>query len=191
MTPTATISPTSCIGEGNAWTCEGTPIWESPEEQARQARLCATFAVPRPCSTATVRPVTPSPVISVVVQAPTPATPEPTIAPTEAPPPAPTVAAATQEPLMGTIETIICSFDWPCSEAISVAGCESGRDKNGYLDGNFATNGQFKGLFQMGDQWNYMFDGPWSDPYYNSEAAHELYVMSGRTWAHWSCKPWY
>ena len=108
---------------------------------------------------------------------------------TVAPSPIPIVEPVTYPE--GSIEAIICALPWPCWEAIAVAACESGRDANGYLDGNWATNGNHLGLFQMSTPlWDHLFEGEWSDPYYNALAAWKLYHQSGDTWAHWSCKPW-
>lgn len=113
--------------------------------------------------------------------------------------PAVTVPPAVQYP-EGSIEAMICSFDWPCSEAVHVAGCESGRDLNGNLDGYAAYNlwtatadpndGVF-GLFELALPLHQgLLDGPWSDAYANSEAAHQLWADT-RDWRHWAavCRP--
>jgi hypothetical protein len=125
-------------------------------------------------------------------------TPAPTVAPTPAPTPRVTpalkpvavaAAAATPAPTDG-FEGIICSKDWPCGEAIAVASCESGTDDSGRLDGNWATNGNNYGLFQINgihaDLWPDFYTS-WMDPVKNTEWAFEIWSVSG--WRPWSCRP--
>ena len=89
----------------------------------------------------------------------------------------------------GAFEAIICSEPWPCGEAISVARCESGTDVRGRLDGNFASNGDNYGLFQLNsihaglwpDFW-----AAWSDPVRNTAWAFEIWSEAGGTfWPDW------
>ena len=98
-------------------------------------------------------------------------------------------AAATPVPPDG-FEGIICSKPWPCGEAIAVASCESGTDRNGRLDGNWATNGNNYGLFQINgihaDLWPDFYTA-WMDPVKNTEWAYEIWSASG--WRPWSCQP--
>jgi hypothetical protein len=108
------------------------------------------------------------------------------------PPPATahlTVAAAIQIPNDG-FEAMICSKPWPCAEAISVASCESGLDRKGRLDGNWATNGNNYGLFQINsvhsDSWPDFYQD-WMDPVKNTEWAFEIWSKSG--WRPWECQP--
>lgn len=132
---------------------------------------------------------------AIASAAPTPApTPAPTVAPTPRVTPAPKPAAvadaaATPAPADG-FEGIICSKDWPCGEAIAVASCESGLDDNGRLDGNWATNGNNYGLFQINgihaDLWPDFYTA-WMDPVKNTEWAFEIWSASG--WRPWSCQP--
>jgi Lysozyme like domain len=90
----------------------------------------------------------------------------------------------------GSFETIVCAEPWPCGEAIAVAACESGTDRNGKLDGNWATDGYSYGLFQINaihaDRWA-DFWSAWSDPVKNTEWAFEIYSEQG--WSPWSCSP--
>ena len=121
----------------------------------------------------------------------------PTLAPTpEAPQPTPKppalavlAAAAAPVPLDG-LEGIICSKPWPCDQAIAVASCESGLDRNGRLDGDWATNGNNYGLFQINgihaDLWPDFYTS-WMDPATNIEWAFEIWSASG--WRPWSCQP--
>ena len=69
------------------------------------------------------------------------------------------------------------------SEAWQVAGCETG--------GTFSTwarNGQYRGLFQMGAHERATY-GHGRDPWSQAFAAHRYYVLSGRDWSPWTCKP--
>lgn len=99
------------------------------------------------------------------------------------------VNAAIQTPTDG-FEAIICSKPWPCSEAIEVASCESGLDRHGRLDGNWATNGNNYGLFQINsihaDSWPDFYQA-WMDPVKNTEWAFEIWSKSG--WGPWECNP--
>lgn len=63
-------------------------------------------------------------------------------------------------------------------KAVAVAWCESRHVPT-------ATNGQYLGLFQMGRYHYHRFDGPWSDPAVNADAAAELWAESG--WQPWAC----
>jgi len=103
-------------------------------------------------------------------------------------PPTPTPSlVATMEaesPKTLSITDIICSFSWPCWEAISVARCESGL--NPYAENPSGA----QGLFQMMRQyhtWRY-HGGNWYDPWTNISAAYSLWAETG-SWHHWVCKP--
>ena len=69
-----------------------------------------------------------------------------------------------------------------CSEALRVARCESGLRPT-------ARNGQYLGLFQMGTSERHRF-GHGRTAYRQAQAAHRYFVVSGRDWSPWSCKPW-
>jgi len=102
------------------------------------------------------------------------------------PTPTPTLVATmeAEAPKSLSIADIICSFSWPCWEAISVARCESGL--NPYAENPSGA----QGLFQMMRQfhtWRY-HGGDWFDPMTNARAAYSLWAESG-TWYHWVCKP--
>jgi hypothetical protein len=99
------------------------------------------------------------------------------------------VNAAIQVPTDG-FEAIICSKPWPCAEAIEVASCESGLDRHGRLDGNWAKNGNNYGLFQINSIHSYRwpdFYQDWMDPVKNTEWAFEIWSRSG--WVPWECNP--
>jgi hypothetical protein len=53
-----------------------------------------------------------------------------------------------------------------------------------------AQNGQYLGLFQMGWNERRLF-GHGSTPRKQALAAHRYFVVSGRDWSPWSCKPSY
>jgi hypothetical protein len=122
-------------------------------------------------------------------------TPTPAPAPpaAELQPPARTVRSAANAAIQtytDGFEAIICSKPWPCAQAIEVASCESGLDRNGRLDGNWATNGNNYGLFQINsvhaDNWPDFYQD-WMDPVKNTEWAFEIWSKSG--WAPWECNP--
>ncbi len=70
-----------------------------------------------------------------------------------------------------------------CGEALRVARCESRLRTD-------ASNGQYRGLFQMGSSERRRFGhGPTAIE--QSRAAHRYFVLSGRDWSPWTCKPWW
>jgi hypothetical protein len=70
-----------------------------------------------------------------------------------------------------------------CRQALSVAWCESRLSTS-------AQNGQYLGLFQMGSYARGLF-GHGQTPRRQALAAHRYFVVSGRDWSPWSCKPSY
>lgn len=82
-----------------------------------------------------------------------------------------------------TPQAVICRvFGRHCREALAVARCESGYRTD-------ARNGQYLGLFQMGD-WARSVYGHGNTALVQARAAYRLFVDTGRTWRPWSCKPW-
>lgn len=76
----------------------------------------------------------------------------------------------------------ICSvFGSHCSEAITVASCESGLSPN-------AANGQYLGAFQMGSSERATY-GHGSTVLDQAKAAYKYFVASGKDWSPWECKP--
>jgi hypothetical protein len=71
--------------------------------------------------------------------------------------------------------------DW--KEAWSVAGCESGSSRTPR-----ARNGQYLGMFQMGEYARSRF-GHGETPLEQARAAHAYFLASGSDWSPWSCKP--
>jgi hypothetical protein len=70
-----------------------------------------------------------------------------------------------------------------CGQALSVAWCESRYSTT-------AQNGQYLGLFQMGWSERRLF-GHGRGALAQAKAAHRYFVLSGRDWSPWSCKPSY
>lgn len=70
-----------------------------------------------------------------------------------------------------------------CDEALRVARCESRFRTE-------ARNGQYLGLFQMGTSERRRF-GHGSTAIEQSRAAHRYFVLSGKDWSPWTCKPWW
>ena len=124
------------------------------------------------------------------------ATPAPPPAPV--PPPAPAAAPvappappqATPAPPTDGLEAIVCSYSWPCDQALDVARCESGVDRAGRLDGIFATSGSSYGVFQLNGIHARRFPGfweKWMDPATNVAWAYQIWSEQG--WRPWSCRP--
>jgi hypothetical protein len=81
-------------------------------------------------------------------------------------------------------EKAICHvFGSHCRDALRVAECESGY-------ATAAQNGQYLGLFQMGSNERRLF-GHGETALQQARAAYRYFVLSGRDWSPWSCKPWY
>ena len=70
-----------------------------------------------------------------------------------------------------------------CGQALSVSWCESRHSTD-------AQNGQYLGLFQMGSSERRLF-GHGASARVQAVAAHRYFVVSGRDWSPWSCKPSY
>jgi hypothetical protein len=70
-----------------------------------------------------------------------------------------------------------------CGQALSVSWCESRHSTT-------ARNGQYLGLFQMGSHARRLY-GHGATARQQALAAHRYFVVSGRDWSPWSCKPWY
>ena len=66
-------------------------------------------------------------------------------------------------------------------QALRVAGCESGLSI-------YAHNGQYHGLFQMGEHERAVY-GDAGDAMGQARAAYRYFVASGRDWSPWACKP--
>jgi hypothetical protein len=83
-----------------------------------------------------------------------------------------------------TPKVAICKvFGRYCRQALDVAWCESRHRTT-------AQNGQYLGLFQMGSSERQLF-GHGHSARAQAVAAHRYFVLSGRDWSPWSCKPRY
>lgn len=105
--------------------------------------------------------------------------------------PTPTATPVVQAPeptqaVYDGIPGLICSYSWPCAEAVSVAWCESRHQP-------LATGalGE-RGLFQLRPEYHQAradrLFGPGAnlyDPYINTATAHSLWLELG--WQPWSC----
>ena len=126
---------------------------------------------------------------NIAAQPPAPVPPAPAAAPV-APVATPAPPQATPAPPTEGLEAIVCSYSWPCDQALDVARCESGVDRAGRLDGIFATSGSSYGLFQLNgiharrfpDFWE-----KWMDPVTNVPWAYQIWPEQ---WSRpWSCRP--
>lgn len=70
-----------------------------------------------------------------------------------------------------------------CGQALAVAYCETGGTYSVY-----ARNGQYVGLFQMGDYARGRYGHSW-DALGQARAAFRYFVDSGYGWGPWECKP--
>jgi len=67
-------------------------------------------------------------------------------------------------------------------QAVAVAQCESGLSV-------YAQNGQYLGLFQMGEYARSRYGHSW-DALGQSRSAYAYFVDSGSDWSPWQCRPW-
>jgi hypothetical protein len=85
-----------------------------------------------------------------------------------------------QAPISGDVAEIIRSvFGAYGEQAVSVASCESGLS-------SLAVNGQYFGLFQMGESERATYGGSSTDPLEQTQAAHAYFMASGSDWSPWS-----
>jgi hypothetical protein len=71
-----------------------------------------------------------------------------------------------------------------CSQALRVSYCETGGT---YWVGS--SNGQYKGIFQMGERERATY-GHGATALEQARAAWDYFVASGSDWSPWECKPW-
>jgi len=76
-------------------------------------------------------------------------------------------------------QAICDAFGSDCPAAVSVAWCESRLNPS-------AQNGQYLGLFQMGETARRLY-GHGPTAHEQAVAAHRYFVDSGRDWSPWSC----
>jgi len=96
--------------------------------------------------------------------------------------------ADTAVPEEGSIEALICSYDWDCGTALRIAECESGMDPSAV-----GWTGESFGLFQLyAPVWAHVFPGfweLWAHAEWNTASAWTIYVRAGYSWAPWDCRP--
>jgi hypothetical protein len=81
---------------------------------------------------------------------------------------------------LGEVPKIIYSvFGAYGAKAVEVASCESGLNTS-------ATNGQYLGLFQMGEMERAIYGGSSMDPWDQTRAAYAYFLASGSDWSPWS-----
>lgn len=90
------------------------------------------------------------------------------------------------EARMGTVATIRLVFLGHEDEAVRVASCETGGTFSPW-----ATNGQYKNIFQMGEseRRQYGWHTAGSPVLVATLAAYRYFLASGSDWSPWSCKP--
>ena len=79
------------------------------------------------------------------------------------------------------VAAITLVFGRYAGQAVAVAKCESGLSPN-------AGNGQYRGLFQMGSRERALY-GHGGTALEQARAAFVYFVISGRDWSPWTCKP--
>jgi hypothetical protein len=85
--------------------------------------------------------------------------------------------------LVSTVKGAIChEFREYCSQALTVSWCESKHLTT-------AANGQYLGLFQMGESERRLF-GHGDAPLEQARAARRYFDVSGRDWSPWQCSPY-
>jgi hypothetical protein len=80
-----------------------------------------------------------------------------------------------------TTRAICKVFGSYCGQALRVSWCESRYNI-------WARNGQYLGLFQMGDYARARY-GHSNNAWGQARAAYRYFTDSGRDWSPWSCKP--
>lgn len=81
---------------------------------------------------------------------------------------------------LGDIPKIIYAvFGAYGTKAVNVASCESGLNPS-------AANGQYFGLFQMGEMERAIYGGSSLDPLEQTQAAYAYFLDSGSDWSPWS-----
>lgn len=107
-----------------------------------------------------------------------------------APPPTPTILPT---PAKWSVTDIICSYSWPCDQALAVARCESNLNPNAWnriqvwmtVPGYGYVANHATGLFQMLiplHSWRFAGADPY-DAEANARAAHSLWLERG--WQPW------
>ena len=85
-------------------------------------------------------------------------------------------------PQYGVRGAICAAFGSYCDQAWAVSACESGHSI-------WARNGQYLGLFQMGDYARSTY-GHSNTAIGQARAAARYFRAAGSDWSPWACKPW-
>ena len=153
-------------------------MWQDTEmiDALRQARAEAGRASPTPTLIAVPEPVLVAPVAAGGTLEHEPLPPE-----------------APHEVVSGSAEEYICSFSWPCSEALYVARCESGFGRDLYNETpiyNAGVENHALGWFGMAwplHSWRW-HGTEWGVLENDTPAAYSLYAEQGG-WYAWGCQP--
>lgn len=86
---------------------------------------------------------------------------------------------------LGPVSAIRVVFGSYADEGIRVADCETGRTWS-----LASTNGQYLGMFQMGEQERATY-GHGTTALDQARAAYRYFVATGKDWSPWECKPWW
>ena len=101
-----------------------------------------------------------------------------------------TTASAQTTVSAQTIEQLLCSMDWNCEEALSVAWCESRMDHEAISPTNRNGTRDY-GLMQINNgAWQEYFGQRWAqvlNAEQNIAMAYEIYSQYG--WQPWTCAP--
>ena len=103
------------------------------------------------------------------------------------------VLQSLETPQLTDIEKIVCDakYLWPCGEALAVAWCESWHRPGAVSEPN--RDGTIdRGLFQVNEVWEDAFPLRWRhilDPVVNTDMAHHIWLVGGRSWLYWTCQP--
>lgn len=94
-------------------------------------------------------------------------------------------AAASNKTRIAHTKYVICVvFGRYCSQAIRVSGCETGHKYNAN-----AKNGQYRGIFQMGDHERTIYGHSSWNVWVQAVAAYHYFADTGYDWSPWGCKP--
>jgi hypothetical protein len=93
-----------------------------------------------------------------------------------------TLQAARADRTLSPHDAIVRVFGQYAAQALRVAACESGLSTR-------AQNGQYLGLFQMGEYARSRY-GHSEDALGQARSAYRYFVDSGRDWSPWACRPW-
>jgi hypothetical protein len=86
--------------------------------------------------------------------------------------------------LTNPVTAIYAVFGSRGAEAVAVSRCETGGTFNIY-----ASNGQYKGLFQVSEHWRETVPGFAYTPLAQARHAYRVFRLTGSNWSHWACKP--